>query len=364
MNASPLVSIIIPAYNTSEYIAGMLQDVFNQTYKNIEIIVVDDGSTDNTIEIITEFNRMGGVRIVSLEHAGVSAARNAGLALAQGEKVFFWDSDDSMEPDTIEQCLAFCEKHSVNSVLYGYANRTNGIKGIPHPHELKQLYRGREIITELMPHFLGHSFTDVNEWIKGKRGLRQGKENTALWHIMLDANTIKNNNLHFDTNLSLGEDTRFINEYMLHETSIGFLDKCLYYLTIRETGANLSSLKDVRKRLNDKLKLIKVRTEIDQKALRLYGINTHSYWEGTLVLSTIEVCLRLAQNNDISLKEKHAMLKVFMNNDAVKEASQTFKPAKGLKAIPFKIIQRGQAKALFHLLSLLPKSLANKITNQ
>ena len=305
MNASPLVSIIIPAYNTSEYIAGMLQDVFNQTYKNIEIIVVDDGSTDNTIEIITEFNRMGGVRIVSLEHAGVSAARNAGLALAQGEKVFFWDSDDSMEPDTIEQCLAFCEKHSVNSVLYGYANRINGIKGIPHPHELKQLYRGREIVTELMPHFLGHSFTDVNEWIKGKRGLRQGKENTALWHIMLDANTIKNNNLHFDTNLSLGEDTRF-----------------------------------------------------------LYGINTHSYWEGTLVLSMIEVCLRLAQNNDISLKEKHAMLKVFMYNDAVKEASQTFKPAKGLKAIPFKIIQRGQAKALFHLLSLLPKSLANKITNQ
>lgn len=60
MNASPLVSIIIPAYNTSEYIAGMLQDVFNQTYKNIEIIVIDDGSTDNTIEIITEFNRMGG----------------------------------------------------------------------------------------------------------------------------------------------------------------------------------------------------------------------------------------------------------------------------------------------------------------
>ena len=60
MKKLPLVSVIIPAYNTSEYIAGMLQDVFNQTYKNIEIIVVDDGSTDNTMEIITEFNRMGG----------------------------------------------------------------------------------------------------------------------------------------------------------------------------------------------------------------------------------------------------------------------------------------------------------------
>ena len=128
---------------------------------------------------------------MELPHGGVSKARNAGIDAAKGSKIFFWDSDDSVELTTIEKCIEFSEKLSVNSVLYGYANQKNGIKGKPHSHNLYSEYRGVEIIKYLMPHFLGHSYADINKWIKGVQSIRYGKENTALWRIMLDTNTIK-----------------------------------------------------------------------------------------------------------------------------------------------------------------------------
>ena len=356
----PLVSIIIPTYNTGDYIAKMLEGVFRQTYSNYEVIVVDDGSTDDTVAIVK--NIVGGkIKLIELPHGGVSAARNAGIECAKGEKIFFWDSDDTMELTTIADCLEFSEKHNVNAVLYGYANKQNGIKGRPHGHELREEYRGHEIVEELMPHFLGHSFSDINYWICGKKGLRQGKEHTALWRIMLDAQTIKDNGLRFDPSLSLGEDTRFINEYFLYETSVGFLDKCLYYLTIRESGANLLSLNNAAKRLQDKLKLVAVRKEIDRKAKAMHNVDTHSYWEGTLVLSVVEMAIRLSANKTVGFKQNYKLFKSLVDNEAVNKAVLAFRPAFGLKALPFVLMKYCGCTALFVLCSLLPNKIAKHI---
>lgn len=363
MNTNPLISIIIPSYNTSDYIAEMLACVNKQTYKNIEVIVVDDGSTDNTVEIVKKCIWVD--KLIQLRHKGVSTARNVGIEQATGEKIFFWDSDDSMEPTTVEECVDFAKKHNVKAVLYGYADKINGIICKPQMHYLNAVYRDREIQIELMPHFLGHSFDDINNWIRGHQGLRQGKEHTALWRIMLDANTIKENNIKFDTKLSLGEDTSFINQYMLYETSIGFLNKSLYYLTIRQTGANLSSLNNPIKRLDDKLKLISVRNEIDKKAMQLYGIETHSYWEGTLVLSVIEMAMRLSTNKEKHFRQNYQLLENFISNETVRQAIKEFRPSSKLKfkAIPFYFIKYRGCKILFLLFALLPNKIISKVIN-
>lgn len=200
----------------------------------------------------------------------------------------------------------------------------------------------------------------MNDWIKGKTSLRHGKEATALWHIMCDARTIKENNLQFDPNLSLGEDTIFINTYFLYEKSIGYLDKCFYHLAQREDGANLSSVLNADKRIADKAKLIYARQEIDRKAKMLCSTDTHLYWEGTLVFSGVEMALKMSHNRKISFSENLARYRDFMRIAAVREAYGKFRPALGVKSLPFWLIKWCGPRLAFSLCFLLPDKIVRK----
>lgn len=99
----PLVSIIVPVYNVEKYLEECLNSLVNQTYENIEIIVVNDGSTDNSPKIINKFvSDYSFVKTINKLNGGLSDARNTGLPYAQGEYISFIDSDDFVEPDFIE----------------------------------------------------------------------------------------------------------------------------------------------------------------------------------------------------------------------------------------------------------------------
>lgn len=100
MEFHPLVSVIIPNYNYAEFVDKAIESVLSQTYKNIEIIVVDDGSTDNSIEVLSTY--LSGITLVSQSNSGVSSARNSGLVKASGEYVCFLDSDDVWFSNKIE----------------------------------------------------------------------------------------------------------------------------------------------------------------------------------------------------------------------------------------------------------------------
>lgn len=98
---NPLVSIIIPAYNRENTVAETIRSVQDQTYKNLELIVVDDGSTDKTYEVLKDFGDT--IKIIRQANAGVSAARNTGIKEAKGEIITFLDSDDLWLPQKIEK---------------------------------------------------------------------------------------------------------------------------------------------------------------------------------------------------------------------------------------------------------------------
>jgi glycosyltransferase involved in cell wall biosynthesis len=108
MTAKPTVSVIIPTYNRAELISKTIENVFQQTYKDFEIIVVDDGSTDNTIEKLSTWGDR--IRVIRQANAGPSAARNHGVQQARGEIIAFQDSDDTWMPTKLERQIDLLQR--------------------------------------------------------------------------------------------------------------------------------------------------------------------------------------------------------------------------------------------------------------
>ena len=116
---SPKVSVIIPIYNVELYLRECLDSVVNQTLKDIEIICVDDGSPDHSAEIAAEYvEKYDNVKLIHKENGGLSSARNAGLDVAQGEYVYFLDSDDYIIPETLEELYSKASANELDVIFF------------------------------------------------------------------------------------------------------------------------------------------------------------------------------------------------------------------------------------------------------
>uniref|UniRef100_UPI003864C4B3 glycosyltransferase family 2 protein n=1 Tax=Methanobrevibacter sp. TaxID=66852 RepID=UPI003864C4B3 len=115
------VSVIIPVYNVEKYLKECLDSVCNQTLANIEIICVNDGSTDNSLAILNEYAQKDGrIKIISQENQGLGAARNRGLEDASADYVYFLDSDDYIELTTLEKLFNNAVSNSSDVVLFKF----------------------------------------------------------------------------------------------------------------------------------------------------------------------------------------------------------------------------------------------------
>lgn len=120
MENNPLISIVVPVYNVEQYLGDCVRSLINQTYTNLEIILVDDGSPDRCGEMCEDFARQDArIKVLHQSNQGVSAARNHGLQIATGAYVSFIDSDDWLASDTYEQCLEEMRRE-VDIIMYGY----------------------------------------------------------------------------------------------------------------------------------------------------------------------------------------------------------------------------------------------------
>ena len=124
----PKVSVIIPAYNASEYLSQTLESVLVQTYSDFEIILVDDGSTDETDQVIAKYSSH--LNLIQQENKGLSAARNAGLNMAIGEYLVFLDADDLLTPRKLAIQAAFLDQNPGIGIVYSdgflFTNKPNG----------------------------------------------------------------------------------------------------------------------------------------------------------------------------------------------------------------------------------------------
>lgn len=140
MQVDGLISVIVPVYNVEEYLPQCLKSVSSQTYRNLEIILVDDGSTDRSGEICDEWSRKDPqIRVIHKKNGGVSSARNEGLKAAAGTLIGFVDSDDWLEPDMYEKLASALEEHpEADAVSCGYVDYPYGAE-FPVPRGTKPL---------------------------------------------------------------------------------------------------------------------------------------------------------------------------------------------------------------------------------
>lgn len=116
----PKISVIIPIYNTSKFLTGCLDSVLGQSLRNIEIICINDGSTDNSTEIINEYAQKDSrIKVINQENKGGAAARNVGLKAAQGEFIAFIDSDDTIDKNAYQKSYEIAKKYNANILMFG-----------------------------------------------------------------------------------------------------------------------------------------------------------------------------------------------------------------------------------------------------
>ena len=144
-----LISVIIPVYNVEEYLCRCVDSVLDQTYRNTEILLVDDGSPDNCPAICDEYARQDArVRVLHQENKGLSGARNAGIDVAKGQWLAFVDSDDYLAPDFLERLLEACERTGSDLSVCRW-EYVRGEKIPEHGTGETRVYTGREMLANL-----------------------------------------------------------------------------------------------------------------------------------------------------------------------------------------------------------------------
>lgn len=209
------VSVIIPVHNTEAYIMQCLRSVINQTFRELEIIVIDDGSTDRSLKICKDIAAVDDrILIFEQKKKGVSSARNQGLEAAAGDYVFFLDSDDVIHPCLIESYVKQGEKSNVDLMFCTYIKMDT-------PEIEKRMRQISKNIAEIQWE-IGRK-ADAKEWFYSKYEM----ELSCIGGKMIRRSFIGQQR--FDETLFSGEDTVFMHSLICREMRMAYLDTEWYY---------------------------------------------------------------------------------------------------------------------------------------
>ena len=252
------VSVIVPAYNAEKYIDKCLESLINQTLKDIEIIVVNDGSKDNTLEKINKYSDKR-IKLLNLkENKGIGHARNEGIKKALGEYIGFVDSDDYVDKNMFEKMYEKASKEKLDIVVCDF---------------YKQIENTNQTIKEIIPNF-------KNTTLKNNSNLLLDI-NLAPWNKIYKRKLIVDNKIHFDEKLKY-EDVPFVVKSLDKAKNIGKINKCLNYYVVHNKSETtirdekvfdiIKIIDQVRKYFKDKKNYNDVVDELTIRILCNYNI--------------------------------------------------------------------------------------------
>ena len=278
------VSVIIPVYNTEEYIGETLNSIINQTLRDIEIIVINDGSTDNSLQIINEYaQRDSRIIVFTQANQGQSIARNKGFDYASGIYIYFMDSDDILELNALELCYLRCENKNVDFIFFNantiYESTQSDFQMNYHHFNLcDKIYNGITLLNYLL---------DTNQFF------------VPPYLNFIRKSYIENLNLRFYPHI-IHEDQLYTTLLYINAKRILYINECLLNRRIR----NASTMTNVISLFNFSCYI----TVFNQ--LNFFSLTQNKYIKQTIIKHTKKTLNAFIYNaRNTSLNEKIAIIK-------------------------------------------------------
>lgn len=220
-----MVSIIVPVYNTERLVTRCIDSIISQTYSNLQIIMVDDGSTDKSLEILNKYQLQDSrISVYSQNNSGVSSARNCGMKHSTGDYILFVDSDDYILQDAVESLVGSLENNQ-DGVVFGYKLAGRGTWGTD---------------TCVLDKIIGLNGNTVAGMEILKHVLTIDPEKELLGYstrYLYSRKILEENSIVFDNSLKISEDYKFIVEFLMHAQNIAVLSQELYVYDVNTSSA-------------------------------------------------------------------------------------------------------------------------------
>ena len=248
MNA-PKVSVIIPIYNVEGYVSKCLESLLSQTFPDFEVLCIDDASADHSVRVIREFQQKDPrIRLLQQEHAGVSAARNLGIANARGEYIAFVDGDDWLAVDALEKMVTAADSKNADVVVSSAEVHFEN----PQPEDSRRnasLVRALTVTKGLM---------EGTPW----KALAQPGSWPFLWNKLIRRELIIENAVTFSPTLALGEDGAFLVTLFQYVAKVAFIHDTLYhYRYQRKASATVNLFQSQQTRFSQHVQVARVLLE-------------------------------------------------------------------------------------------------------
>lgn len=221
---SPKVSVIIPIYKVEKYLTRCVESVLRQTLQDIEVILVDDGSPDECPQICDEYSvKDSRIQVIHKKNGGLASARNAGMSIAEGEYIFFLDSDDWIDDNTLGELVDIAVKYQVDFVRFrpmyaGWPGKEDGsLCDFGTEQGMKEgVYKKEDIIREIYPRLFATPELTLGVIV-------------AAWRSLYLRSFMEKNCLRFDEEVRYSEDTIFSAKVVKAANSFFYLDGARYY---------------------------------------------------------------------------------------------------------------------------------------
>lgn len=345
------ISVIVPVYNCEKYIKRLIDSILSETYNNFELIVLDDGSTDRSLEILKTYNDKRMI-LIEKENTGVSSTRNMGLKLATGDLICFIDSDDYISENYFKTIISYFTKYPDMELLnFGFYSEVEDecLNTLSSDKiEYKEIYYKKR-------HELYNDF--INLW-----------DNTMLyniWNKVYLARIIKDNDIVFP-DLNWGEDVEFNKTYLNYVHHMYNSNKAIYhYIREREGAATKTYKKDL-------FKIRKQEFISFNEYFESLSISKEEYYEfsSRRFIERVLGCIENIYASNMNFRERYKEIKDIINDEFVRIALKSVKPkSKKIKImlIPIKLkctILTMMMGRLFHSIKVRFPSIFNKLKNR